>query len=101
MWVIHTGWGAERRALAGNTSHLRTSHEKRRGERIQQLDKIEKLLLRSKGLRWRYLPLLGFVLVVHLLDLPAVDAQPTGGQDVLCQLVPQARKQGLGHLLWL
>jgi hypothetical protein len=32
--------------LAVNTLHLRTSHRKPRGERIKQVDKIEKLLLR-------------------------------------------------------
>src|SRR5207247_1323292 len=84
-----------------NTSHLRTSHEKRRGERIKQLDKIKKLILRIKGLRWRQLPLLGFVFVVDLLDLPAVDAQATGWQDVLGHLVPQALEQQLARLLWL
>src|SRR6266516_3147416 len=36
-----------------NTSHLRTSPRKLRGERIKQVDKIEKLILRIKGLRWR------------------------------------------------
>jgi hypothetical protein len=57
-----------------NTSHLRTSHGKLQSERIKQVDKIEKLLLQLKGLRWRQLALLGFVLVVDLLDLPTVDA---------------------------
>src|SRR2546428_4516817 len=83
-----------------NTSHLRTSHGKLRGERVKQVDKIEKLLLRLKGLRWRQLALLGFVLVVDLLDLPAVDAQTTGWQDMLGHLVPQALEQRLGRLLW-
>src|SRR5947209_13316792 len=32
--------------LVGNTSHLRTSCKKVRGERIKQVDKIEKLILR-------------------------------------------------------
>src|SRR6266480_2888269 len=59
-----------RAAARVNTSHLRTSHKKCRGERIKQVDKIEKLLLRLKGLRWRQLTLFGFVLVVDLLDLP-------------------------------
>src|SRR5260221_11334159 len=84
-----------------NTSHLRPSYGQRRAERIKQFDKIEKLLLRLKGLRWRQLPLLGFVFVVDLLDLPAVDAQPPGRQDVLGHLVPQALQQWLGGLLWL
>ena len=75
-----------------NTSHLRTSHGKLRGERIKQLDKIKKLILRIKGLRWRHLTLLGFILVVDLLDLPTIDAQATCGQDVLCHLVLQARR---------
>src|SRR5439155_5589066 len=87
--------------LAANTSHLRASHGKLRGERIKQVDKIEKLLLRLKGLRWRHLTLLGFVLVVDLLDLPTVDAQTTCWQDVLCHLVSQALEQRLGCLLWL
>src|SRR5712692_9165825 len=73
-----------------NTSHLRPSHVQLRGERIKQVDKIEKLILRRKGRRWRHLALLGFVLVVDLLDLPTVDAQATGGQDMLGHLVPQA-----------
>src|SRR5207247_4567113 len=84
-----------------NTSHLRTSHGKLQSERIKQVDKIEKLLLRIKGRRWRQLALLGFVLVVDLLDLTAVDAQATCGQDVLGHLVPQARQQRLGGLLGL
>src|SRR5713101_2926120 len=50
--------------LAVNTSHLRTSHQKCRGERIKQLDKIKKLILRLKGLWWRHLTLFGFVFVV-------------------------------------
>src|SRR6266702_1984630 len=87
--------------LATNTSHLRTSHKKFRGERIKQVDKIEKLLLRLKGLRWRHLTLLGFVLVVDLLDLPTVDTQTTCWQDVLCHPVSQALEQWLGCLLWL
>src|SRR6266480_4514566 len=85
----------------GNTSHLRTSRGKLRGERIKQVDKIEKLLLRLKGLRWRHLTLLGFVLVVDLLDLPTVDTQTTCWQDVLCHPVSQALEQWLGCLLWL
>ncbi len=72
-----------------------------RGERIKQVDKIEKLILRRKGRRWRHLALLGFVLVVDLLDLPTVDTQATGGQDVLGHLVPQALEQRLGRLLRL
>src|SRR5260370_25595 len=71
-----------------HTSHLRHSHRQHRGERIKQGDKIEKLLLRRKGRRWRHLALLRFVFVVDLLDLPAVDSQPTCRQDVLCHLVP-------------
>jgi hypothetical protein len=63
-----------RAALGVNTSHLRTSHGKLRGKRIKQVDKIEKLIIKIKGLRWRHLALLGFVLVVDLLDLTAVDA---------------------------
>ena len=78
-------------ALVANPSHLRTSHGKLRGERIKQVDTIEKLILRIKGLRWRQLALLGFVLVGDLLDLPTVDAQTTCWQDVLGHLVPQAR----------
>jgi hypothetical protein len=36
--------------LVPNTSHLRTSHGKFKGERIKQVDKIEKLVIRIKGL---------------------------------------------------
>jgi len=61
-------------ALVANTSHLRTSHGQLRGERIKQVNKIEKLILGLKGRRWRHLTLLGFVLVIDLLDLPSVDA---------------------------
>src|SRR5436305_4119268 len=71
-----------------NTSHLRTSHGKLQSERIKQVDKIEKLLLRIKRRRWRQLALLGFVFVVNLLDLPAVNAQATWRQDVLGHLLP-------------
>ncbi len=84
-----------------NTSHLRTSHGKFQGERIKQVDKIEKLILRIKGRRWRHLALLRFVLVVDLLDLPTIDAQATNWQNVLCHLVPQALEQGLSGLLGL
>ena len=84
-----------------NTSHLRTSHGKDHLERIKQVDKIEKLILRIKRCRWRQLPLLGFVLVVDLLDLPTVDAQATCGQDVLGHLVPQAGQQRASGLLGL
>ena len=83
-----------------NTSHLRPSHGKLRGERIKQCDNIENLLLRPKGLRWRHLTLLGFVFVVDLLDLSAVDAQATDGQDVLGHLVPQALQQRGSGLRW-
>src|SRR5258708_18649139 len=78
-----------------------TSYKKYRGERIKQLDKIKKLLLRIKRCRWRHLTLLGFVLVVDLLDLPTVDVQTTCWQDVLCHLVSQALEQRLGCLLSL
>src|SRR5260370_24851347 len=86
---------ASRAATSPNTSHLRASHEKSRGQRIKQVDKIEKLRIGIKGLRWRQLALLGFVLVVDLLDLATVDAQTTCGQDVLGHLVPQALQEWL------
>src|SRR5438270_7346951 len=82
-----------------NTSHLRACHKKWRGERIKQGDKIEKLLIRLKGFRWRHIALLGFVFVVDLLDLPTVDAQATRGQNNACHLVLQALEQGLSCLL--
>ena len=88
-------------ALVANTSHLRTSHGKFHLERIKQVDKIEKLILRIKRSRWRHLALLGFVFVVDLLDLPTVDAQATCGQDVLGHLVPQADQQWASGLLGL
>src|SRR5258708_21135002 len=84
-----------------NTSHLRTSYKKFRGEGIKQLDKIEKLILRIKRFRRRHLALLGFVFVVDLLDLPTVDTQPTCWQDVLGHLVSQALQQALSGLLGL
>src|SRR5256885_6393932 len=85
----------------GQYISLKARRGKQRGERIKQLDKIEKLILRIKGLRWRQLALLGFVLVVDLLDLPTVDTQTTCWQDMLGHLVPQAREQLLGCFLWL
>ena len=45
-----------------------------RSKRIKQVNKIKKLILRLKWLRRRHLALLGFLLAVALLDLPAVDA---------------------------
>src|SRR5207249_6893194 len=87
--------------LAGNTSHLRTSHWKRRCERIKQVDKIEELIFRIERFGWRHPAFLRFVLVIDLLDLPAVDPQPTWWQDVACHLVPQARKQRHDRLIWL
>ncbi len=69
-----------------NTSHLRACNKKWRGERIKQVDKIKKLLLRLKRRRWRQLTLLGFVFVVGLLDFATVDAQTTWRQDVLGHL---------------
>ena len=77
-----------------NTSHLRTSRGKLRGERIKQVDNIEKLILRLKGLRWRHLTLFGFVLVVDLLDLATVDAQTTCWQDVLAILCRKRLSSG-------
>src|SRR6266851_2725311 len=44
-----------------------------RSKRIKQVNKIKKLILRLKWLRWRHIALLRFILVVDLLDLPAVD----------------------------
>src|SRR5436309_4716360 len=85
----------------GNTSHLRTSHWKRRCERIKQVDKIEELIFRIERFGWRHPAFLRFVLVIDLLDLPAVDPQPTWWQDVACHLVPQARKQRHDRLIWL
>src|SRR6266446_7586680 len=69
-----------------------------RSKRIKQLDKIKKLIIRLKGLRWRYIALLRFILVVDLLDLTAVDAQATWWQDGACHLVLQALEQRLGCL---
>src|SRR6266702_118087 len=88
-------------ALAANTSHLRPSQSKFHLERIKQVDKIKKLILRIKGRRWRHLALLGFVLVVDLLDLPTIDAQAAWGQEVLSHLVPQTRQQRRSRLLGL
>src|SRR6266700_6061727 len=93
--------GHGRAATRANTSHLRTSHGKFHLERIKQVDKIEKLILRIKGRRWRHLALLRFVLVVDLLDLPTIDAQAAWGQDVLGHLVPQADQQRASGLLGL
>src|SRR3989440_10015612 len=90
-----------RATTRANTSHLRPSQSKFHLERIKQVDKIKKLILRIKGLRWRQVALLGFVLVVDLLDLPTVDTQTTCWQDMLGHLVPQAREQLLGCFLWL
>src|SRR6266487_4479293 len=45
-----------------NTSHLRTSHTRRRCERIKQVNKSEKLLPWIERVRGRHLAFLGFVL---------------------------------------
>src|SRR5205823_6350805 len=86
-----------RAATRANTSHLRPGD----GERIKQVDKIEKPLSRLKGSRRRHVALLGFMLVVDLLDLTSVDAKATLGQDVLGHLVTQANQQRGGGLLRL
>src|SRR2546421_11847642 len=93
--------GMRRAGASPNTSHLRTSHKKFRSERIKQIDKIEKLILRIKRFRRRQVALLGFVFGVDLLDLPTVDTEPTHWQEVLCNFVSQARQQPLGRLLAL
>src|SRR5258707_8482971 len=69
-----------------------------RSKRIKQVDKIKKLIIRLKWLRWRPIALLRFILVVDLLDLTAVYAQATWGQDGARHLVLQALEQGLGCL---
>src|SRR5216683_2458798 len=69
-----------------------------RSKRIKQVNKIKKLILRLKWLRWRHIALLRFILVVDLLDLPAVDAQATWWQDGARHLVLQALEQRLGCL---
>src|SRR6266702_1960648 len=86
---------------SANTSHLRTAHRKFRCQRIKHLDKIEELLSWLEWLRWRYPTFLRFVLMIDLLDLPTVDAQPTHGQHMACHLVPQALEQRHDRLLWL
>src|SRR3989442_12833033 len=58
-----------------------------RSERIKQVNKVKKLLLRLERLRWRHLALLRFILVVDLLDLPAVDTQTPSRQHLVCHLV--------------
>src|SRR2546422_10124760 len=95
------GGACPRDSSRANTSHLRTSYRKRRCKRIEQIDKIEELILRIERFRRKHLALLRFVLFIDLLDLPAVDTQPTCWQDVACHLVPQARKQLRRRLLWL
>jgi DDE superfamily endonuclease len=72
-----------------------------KSERIKQLDKVKKLISRIKGLGWRHIPLLGFVLVVDLLDLTPIDTQATNGQHLEGHLVLQAHQQRLSGLLWL
>src|SRR5258708_29687064 len=66
-----------------------------RSKRIKQVDKIKKLIIRLKWLRWRHIALLRFILVVDLLDLTAVDAQATWWQDGARHLVLQALEQRL------
>src|SRR5229473_3092050 len=58
-----------------------------RSKRIKHLNKVKKLILRLERLRWRHMALLRFILVVDLLDLPAVDTQTTCRQHLLCHLV--------------
>src|SRR5258708_24322583 len=61
-----------------------------RSERIKHLNKVKKLLLRLERLRWRHMALLRFILVVDLLDLPAVDTQTPSRQHLVCHLVVEA-----------
>src|SRR5437764_12542693 len=48
------------------------------GQRIKYFDKVEKAIIRFKGLGWREVAFLGFILVINLLDLLSIDAQKTG-----------------------
>src|SRR5438270_2051438 len=72
-----------------------------RSKGIKQIDKVEKLIIRLKGLGWRHLALLGFILVVDLLDLTAIDTQVTWRQDLAPHFVSQPQEQWLGCLLRL
>src|SRR5690242_2752713 len=63
---------------------------KKGSQRINHLDKVQKVLMRLKRFGGRHLPLLGCMLVVDLLDLTAIDTQPTRWQDHLSHLVTQA-----------
>src|ERR1700694_3441312 len=58
-----------------------------KSKRIKQVNKIQKLILRLKGLRWRHITLLGLILVVDLLELPAVDPKATWWKEDACHLV--------------
>ena len=60
----------------------------RSSERIEQFDKIKELLPRLEWGRRRHPTLLGFVLVIDLLDLPPIDTQATGWQDMAGHLMP-------------
>src|ERR1700687_3781952 len=91
--IWHEKVSGDQDSASANTSHLRTAQRKRRCQRIKQVDKIEELLIRLERLGWRHATLLGFVLVIDLLDLPAIDVPPTRWQDMPCHLVPQARQQ--------
>src|SRR3989442_1407226 len=52
--------------------------------------KILKALPRCKGLGRGYIALLGFVFLIDLLDLPAIDAQTPFGQQGASQALQQA-----------
>src|SRR6266700_1468303 len=76
-----------------NTSHLRTCPSCLQSERIQQVNKVEKLILGVKWRRRRHLALLGLVLLAELLNLATVNAQTPWRQHVLGHLLSQARSQ--------
>lgn len=70
--------GTEQRGRAGaQYISLKRLLKSSLSKRIKYFDKVEKPILRLKGLRWRHIALLRFVLVVNLLDLPSIDTQKT------------------------
>src|SRR5438270_508410 len=82
------------------------SNKAQRGSLLEELraerashdnDKIGKALLWLKGLGWRKMALLGFILVVDLLELTAIDAQVPLGQLVTAQTLQEAFEPPLLH----
>ena len=97
------GWGGvDEGALCSIHFTLGSSLSRgKSSQRIKQLNKVEKLLLRLKRLRRGQIALLGLVLIVDLFDLATIDAQAARWQDLAHHFLSHPPKPRLSRLLRL